>query len=73
MDISAFSARLPEWLEQSFGDRSMTLTAMLQPLPSELMEAHYVSTLVNAPENDSAECIQAVSGREPVKSQLPLL
>jgi hypothetical protein len=38
-----------------------------------LMEAHEVSTLVNSPENDSAECIQPVSRGQPVKSQLPLL
>jgi len=41
--------------------RSMTLSAMLQPLPSELLEADDVSTLVNSPENDTAECIQPVS------------
>jgi putative SOS response-associated peptidase YedK len=39
----------------------MTLSAMLQPLPSELLEADDVSTLVNSPENDTAECIQPVS------------
>jgi putative SOS response-associated peptidase YedK len=50
-----------QWLDHSFGDRSMTLTAMLQPIPSELMEAHEVSTLVNSPDNDTAECIQLVS------------
>jgi putative SOS response-associated peptidase YedK len=46
-----------QWLEHSFGGRLMTLTAMMQPLPSELMDAHEVSTLVNSPENDTAECI----------------
>jgi len=49
------------------------LTAILQPFPSELMEAHDVSTLVNSPENNTAECIQPVSGSEPFKRQLPLL
>jgi putative SOS response-associated peptidase YedK len=62
-----------QWLEHSFGGRSMTLTAMLQPLPADLMEAHEVSTLVNAPENDTAECIQPVSSSQPIKRQLPLL
>src|SRR5262245_57118585 len=46
---------------------------VLQPWPSEQMQAHEVSTLVNSPENDSAECIQAVSPGQRGKSQLPLL
>jgi putative SOS response-associated peptidase YedK len=50
----------------------MILAAVLQPLPSELMEAYEVSTLVNSPENDTAECIQPVSSIQPVKPQ-PLL
>jgi putative SOS response-associated peptidase YedK len=53
-----------QWLEHSFGGRSMTLTAMLQPIPSELMEAHEVSTLVNSPENDTAACIQPISAHQ---------
>ncbi len=60
------------WLEESFGDQPMILAAVLQPLPSDLMEAHEVSTLVNSPENDTAECIQPVSPSQPVKLQLPL-
>ena len=47
-----------QWLEESFGDEPMILAAVLQPLPSELMEAHEVSTLVNSPENDTEACIQ---------------
>ena len=62
-----------QWLEESFGGQPMILTAVLRPLPSELMEAHEVSTLVNSPENDTAECIQPVSSIQPVKRQLPLL
>jgi putative SOS response-associated peptidase YedK len=50
-----------QWLEGPFGARAMALDLVLQPLPSERMEAHDVSTLVNSPENDSAECIQSVS------------
>jgi putative SOS response-associated peptidase YedK len=50
-----------QWLEQSFGHYSMSIAAMLQPWPSELMEAQEVSTLVNSPENDTAECVQPVS------------
>jgi putative SOS response-associated peptidase YedK len=61
------------WLDGPFGGSPKILLAVLQPLPSELMEAHDVSPLVNSPENDSAACIQPVSGDEPVKPQLPLL
>jgi len=63
---------MAQWLDQSFGDRAMTLAAVLRPCPSELMEAHEVSTLVNLPENDTAACIQAVSSGQPIKLQLPL-
>jgi putative SOS response-associated peptidase YedK len=62
-----------QWLEPPFVCRAMELDLVLQPLPSELMEAHEVSTLVNSPENDTAECIQPVSSIQPVKRQLPLL
>ena len=62
-----------QWLESSFGNRAMALDLVLQPLPSERMAAHEVSTLVNSPENDSAACIQRVSPSQPSKSQLPLL
>jgi putative SOS response-associated peptidase YedK len=62
-----------QWLGQSFGDQPMILATVLRPWPSELMEAHEVSTLVNSPENDTAECIQPVSSIQPVKRQLPLL
>jgi putative SOS response-associated peptidase YedK len=61
-----------QWLGQSFGDQSMILAAVLRPWPSELMEVHEVSTLVNSPKNDTAECIQPVSSIQPVKRQLGL-
>jgi len=57
-----------QWLNQSFGDRAMTLAAVLRPCLSELMEAHDVSTLVNSPENDTAECIEPVSPDQPNKA-----
>jgi putative SOS response-associated peptidase YedK len=62
-----------QWLEESFGDQPMILAAVLQPLPSELMEAHEVSTLVNSPDNDTTACIEPVSPNQPIKPQLPLL
>jgi putative SOS response-associated peptidase YedK len=54
-----------QWLETSFGARAMELDLVLQPLPSERMAAHEVSTLVNSPENDSAECIKPLSAGQP--------
>jgi putative SOS response-associated peptidase YedK len=62
-----------QWLEGPFGARAMALDLVLQPLPSERMAAHEVSTLVNSPENDTAECLQPVSPGQPIKRQLPLL
>ena len=62
-----------QWLEESFGDQPMILAAVLQPLPSEVMEAQEVSRLVNSPENDTAECIQPVSTDQIIKPQLRLL
>lgn len=62
-----------QWLNGPFGARAMALDLVLQPLASEGMEVHEVSTLVNSPENDTAECIQPVAPGQPIKSQLPLL
>jgi len=62
-----------QWLKESFGDRAMILAAVLRPWPSELMEAHEVSTLVNSPDNDTAECIHPLSPSQTRKRQLPLL
>ena len=62
-----------QWLEGPFGNRAMELGLVLQLLPSERMEAHEVSSLVNSPENGSAECIQSVSSSLQAKQQLPLL
>ena len=47
-----------QWLGDSFSGRAMTLAAVFRPWPSEYMQAHDVSTFVNAPENDSPECIK---------------
>jgi putative SOS response-associated peptidase YedK len=52
-----------QWLDGPFSASDTFLIAVLRPWPSELMEAHEVSTLVNSPENDTAECIQSVSFR----------
>jgi putative SOS response-associated peptidase YedK len=55
------------WLEGSFGGSVKILLAVLQPLRSELMEAHEVSTMVNSPENDTTACIQPVSPSQAIK------
>lgn len=46
-----------KWLDFDIKDVSQTLT-LLKPFPPELMEAYDVSTLVNSPRNDLAECIR---------------
>ena len=52
-----------QWLERNFGSSAVTLAAALRPPPSERMEAWDVSTLVNAPENDTPEMHRAVISR----------
>jgi putative SOS response-associated peptidase YedK len=46
-----------QWLDPAFGPDEATLAAVLAPYPSELMEAHDVSPLINKPEYDSPDCI----------------
>lgn len=45
------------WLDPTFTSFS-SLSTLLRPFPSDLMQAHDVSTLVNSPANDTAECIE---------------
>jgi hypothetical protein len=47
--------------------------SVLEPYPPQQMDAHDVSILVNKPENDTAECIQPLSGKETPTPQLSLL
>jgi putative SOS response-associated peptidase YedK len=47
------------WLEPDFHGQGKLLE-MLKPYPAEEMEAFPVSTLVNSPRNESAECIAPV-------------
>jgi len=60
------------WLEEPVSD-PLVLSLILQPVPSERLEAYEVSTLVNSPENDSPECVRRVSQNEKRKGQLPLM
>jgi putative SOS response-associated peptidase YedK len=48
------------WLDPNA--REVDLRALLVPFPPEEMEAYAVSTLVNAPRNDSPECVRPVGG-----------
>jgi len=44
------------WLDPELTDPRI-LTVLLQPFPSDLMEAYDVSTLVNSPASDLPECV----------------
>ena len=61
-----------QWLDVP-GARFEKACSVLKPYSSELMDAYDVSTLVNKPENDSAECIQPFSGNKIFTPQLSLL
>lgn len=50
-----------QWLDPRLSVREADIAAVLAPFPSEQMEAHDVSALVNKPENDHAGCIQPAS------------
>jgi putative SOS response-associated peptidase YedK len=47
-----------QWLDPRLSTRSADIAADFAPFPSEQMQAHDVSPLVNKPEYDSAECIR---------------
>jgi putative SOS response-associated peptidase YedK len=57
--FDALQAR--QWLDPRLSTRDADIAAVLAPFPSELMEAHDVSPLVNKPEFDSANCIIPIS------------
>ncbi len=48
------------WLDPTINDAE-TLQPMLDPYPSEEMEAYPVSTLVNSPKNESSECVEPIA------------
>lgn len=52
-----------QWLDPRFAPNDAILAAVLALFPSEQMQAHDVSTLVNKPENESAECITRVDSK----------
>ena len=61
-----------QWLDVA-GALFEKARSVLNRYPSEQMTAHDVSILVNKPENDTAECIQPLSGEETPAPQLSLL
>lgn len=48
------------WLDPELGDPE-TLEAILKPYPADEMEHYAVSTVVNNPKHDAAECVQPAS------------
>jgi putative SOS response-associated peptidase YedK len=50
-----------QWLDPRLSTRAADIAAVLALFPSELMESHDVSPLVNKPEFDSSDCINPVS------------
>jgi putative SOS response-associated peptidase YedK len=53
-----------QWLDPRLSTRPADIAAVLAPFPSEQMQAHDVSPLVNKPEHDSAECTVPASARQ---------
>jgi putative SOS response-associated peptidase YedK len=50
-----------QWLDPRLSTRDADIAAVLAPFPSELMESHDVSPLVNKPEFDASDCINPIS------------
>jgi putative SOS response-associated peptidase YedK len=50
-----------QWLDPRLSTCPADIAAVLAPFPSELMESHDVSPLVNKPEVDSSDCINPIS------------
>ena len=62
-----------EWLDASRTSFAKT-KSVLKPYPTELMDAHDVSEIVNSAKYDGAECIQPVSEEEnDERSVIPLV
>ena len=53
-----------QWLDPIFTSFRM-LSVLMQPFPSELMEAYEVSRLINDPKNDSPPCIDPAPPEPP--------
>jgi putative SOS response-associated peptidase YedK len=53
-----------QWLDPRLSMRAADIAAVLAPFPSELMEAHDVSPLVNKPKNETPDCITPVADQQ---------
>jgi putative SOS response-associated peptidase YedK len=58
MPVILPAAARDRWLDPGAGE--VELCELLVPLPSGEMEAYEVSTVVNSPRNDLAECVRRV-------------
>lgn len=52
-----------QWLDPSIRD-TQALLSLLKPYPPEKMKVHRVSTLVNSPLNNSADCIKPIPNND---------
>jgi putative SOS response-associated peptidase YedK len=60
MPVILPAAARERWLDASANE--VDLRALLVPLPPEEMDAYAISAFVNAPRNDSSECVRRVFG-----------
>jgi putative SOS response-associated peptidase YedK len=60
MPVIFDSLQARQWLDPRLSTRNADIAAVLAPFPSELMESHDVSPLVNKPEFDSSDCIHPI-------------
>lgn len=63
MPVILSSAEYETWLDREVDDPG-ALVPLYRAFPSDLLEAYEVSTVVNKPQNDSKECIEAVGSGE---------
>ena len=53
--------RYDAWLDPEFQDAKVLIT-MLVSYEADKLEAYPVSTLVNSPKNERAECVEQIDG-----------
>ena len=61
MPVMLDASQARQWLDPRLSIRAADIAAVLAPFPSELMESHDVSPLVNTPKFDSSDCINPIS------------
>ncbi|MED1603187.1 SOS response-associated peptidase [Alkalihalophilus marmarensis] len=60
MPVILGDAERKVWLDSSIEDKEI-IKDVIKPYPAQFMNAHEVSTIVNNPRNESAECIRSLS------------